>query len=213
MQAYLLLSLWGCGAAERYEQDKTWLLLGIAIRFDLSSFLVADQLISSISVLRMAVDLNLHRKTAVASQDTEEGKARDLEVHNRERTWILCYCLDRSLSAQMGKPHSIKEEYVANATQVPRLTMGIVLLFAMPRSGVKLRLLSLRMVCLQHIAYVFPLGENSIGTTRGLMVNGRNYNVFSRDVWISCILVRKQHPGCMCIAITCLSSKPSKRRS
>lgn len=60
--------------------------------------------------LRMATDLNLHRKTAVTSQDTQEGKARDLEVHNRERTWILCFCLDRSFSAQMGKPHSIKEE-------------------------------------------------------------------------------------------------------
>lgn len=32
VQAYLLLSLWGCGAVERYEQDKTWLLLGMAIR-------------------------------------------------------------------------------------------------------------------------------------------------------------------------------------
>jgi len=98
VQAYLLLSLWGCGTAERYEQDKTWLLLGMAIR--------------------MAIDLNLHRKTAVHSQDTQEGKARDLEVHNRERTWILCYCLDRSLSAQMGKPHSIKEDsIIRNAMQ------------------------------------------------------------------------------------------------
>jgi hypothetical protein len=59
---------------------------------------------------RMATDLNLHRKTAVTSPDTAEGKARDTEVHNRERTWILCFCLDRSFSAQMGKPHSIKEE-------------------------------------------------------------------------------------------------------
>ena len=33
VQAYLLLSLWGCGAVERYEQDKTWMLLGMAIRF------------------------------------------------------------------------------------------------------------------------------------------------------------------------------------
>lgn len=32
IQAYLLLTLWGCGAVERYEYDKTWLLLGIAIR-------------------------------------------------------------------------------------------------------------------------------------------------------------------------------------
>lgn len=33
VQAYLLLTLWGCGAVERYEYDKTWLLLGMAIRF------------------------------------------------------------------------------------------------------------------------------------------------------------------------------------
>lgn len=32
VQAYLLLSLWGCGAVERYEQDKTWMLLGMGIR-------------------------------------------------------------------------------------------------------------------------------------------------------------------------------------
>ncbi|KAF9032161.1 hypothetical protein BDZ89DRAFT_1063535 [Hymenopellis radicata] len=92
VQAYLLLTLWGCGAVERFEQDKTWLLLGMAIR--------------------MATDLNLHRKTAVTSQDTQEGRAREVEVHNRERTWIVCFCLDRSHSAQMGKPYSIKEDYI-----------------------------------------------------------------------------------------------------
>ncbi|KAH6908321.1 fungal-specific transcription factor domain-containing protein [Coprinopsis sp. MPI-PUGE-AT-0042] len=98
VQAYLLLALWGCGAVERYEQDKTWMLLGMAIR--------------------MGTDLNLHRKTAVKSSDTAEGKARDLEVHNRERTWIMCFCLDRSFSAQMGKPNSIKEDYIIrNATR------------------------------------------------------------------------------------------------
>ncbi|KAG2019940.1 nuclear protein [Coprinopsis cinerea AmutBmut pab1-1] len=92
VQAYLLLALWGCGAVERYEQDKTWMLLGMAIR--------------------MATDLNLHRKTAVTSADNAEGKARDIEVHNRERTWIMCFVLDRSFSAQMGKPNSIKEDYI-----------------------------------------------------------------------------------------------------
>ncbi|KAF8136647.1 fungal-specific transcription factor domain-containing protein, partial [Boletus edulis] len=91
VQAYLLLTLWGCGAVERYEYDKTWLLLGMAIR--------------------MATDLNLHRKTAV-SHDTPEARARDKEVHNRERTWLLCFALDRSTSAQMGKPHSIREDFI-----------------------------------------------------------------------------------------------------
>ncbi|KAL1691371.1 fungal-specific transcription factor domain-containing protein [Schizophyllum commune] len=92
VQAYLLLSLWGSGAVERYEQDKTWLLLGMAIR--------------------MATDLNLHRKTAVNSEETQEGRARDYEVHNRERTWIMCFVLDRSFSAQLGKPYSIKEDNI-----------------------------------------------------------------------------------------------------
>ncbi|KAF8912152.1 fungal-specific transcription factor domain-containing protein [Gymnopilus junonius] len=96
VQAYLLLALWGCGAVERYEQDKTWMLLGMAIR--------------------MATDLNLHRKTAVTSPDTTEGRARDVEIHNRERTWILCFCLDRSFSAQMGKPSCIKEDYIIKHT-------------------------------------------------------------------------------------------------
>jgi len=32
VQAYLLLSLYGSGAVERYEQDRTWMLLGMAIR-------------------------------------------------------------------------------------------------------------------------------------------------------------------------------------
>lgn len=58
----------------------------------------------------MATDLNLHRKSPHASKDNVDTKIRDMEVHNKERTWLLCYVLDRSMSAQMGKPHSIREE-------------------------------------------------------------------------------------------------------
>ncbi|KAJ7080387.1 fungal-specific transcription factor domain-containing protein [Mycena belliarum] len=107
VQAYLLLALYGCGAVERYEQDKTWILLGMAIR--------------------MATDLNLHRKTStVTSDDSEDGRARDFEVHNRERTWMLCFCLDRSFSAQMGKPYSIKEDFVIrNANKWARASVAI----------------------------------------------------------------------------------------
>jgi hypothetical protein len=32
VQAYLLLASWGTGPVERYEQDRTWMLLGMAIR-------------------------------------------------------------------------------------------------------------------------------------------------------------------------------------
>ncbi|OCH93849.1 hypothetical protein OBBRIDRAFT_723939 [Obba rivulosa] len=98
VQAYLLSTLWGCGPVERYEQDRTWFLLGMAIR--------------------MATDLNLHRRTTASSQGTAERRARDLEVHNRERTWIVCFCLDRSFSAQMGKPYTIKEDFVIRNASV-----------------------------------------------------------------------------------------------
>jgi hypothetical protein len=76
----------------------------------------------------MATDLNLHRKSMTSGADTEEGRARDLEVcqrefiaplaksHvqiiNRERCWLHCFILDRSLSAQMGKPYTLREDYI-----------------------------------------------------------------------------------------------------
>ncbi|KAG9122257.1 hypothetical protein FRC07_001458 [Ceratobasidium sp. 392] len=92
VQAYILLTLWGSGPVERYEQDKTWLMLGLGIR--------------------LATDLNLHRKSSAQLDDSPESHARAKEIRNRERTWLLCYILDRSLSAQMGKPHSVKEDYI-----------------------------------------------------------------------------------------------------
>jgi hypothetical protein len=79
-----LLPLWTLGPEKTFEQDRTWLMLGMAIR--------------------MATDLNLHRKSIVSGLDTREGKERDLEIINRERCWLHCFVLDRSISAQMGKP-------------------------------------------------------------------------------------------------------------
>lgn len=59
---------------------------------------------------RMATDLNIHRKSKVSDGISEEDRDRDFEIHNRERTWLVCYSLDRSISAQMGKPYGIREE-------------------------------------------------------------------------------------------------------
>ncbi|KAK4688546.1 hypothetical protein P7C73_g1570, partial [Tremellales sp. Uapishka_1] len=91
-QAYLLMSVWTLGPEKTFEQDRTWLMLGMAIR--------------------MATDLNLHRKSLTSGLDTEEGRARDLEIINRERCWLHCFVLDRSLSAQMGKPYTLREDYI-----------------------------------------------------------------------------------------------------
>jgi hypothetical protein len=35
-----------------------------------------------------------------------------LQIINRERCWLHCFILDRSISAQMGKPYTIKEDYI-----------------------------------------------------------------------------------------------------
>jgi hypothetical protein len=64
----------------------------------------------NIHMSRMATDLNLHRKMTILTADMQNGKALDVKIHNRERTWIVCFVLDRSFSSQMGKLHTFREE-------------------------------------------------------------------------------------------------------
>lgn len=90
VQGFLLLTLYN-QPVERYEEDRTWLFAGVAIR--------------------MAQDLNLHRKCVMSAEArADEPTMRD--VLNRERTWYICFCVDRTLSAQMGKPYSIREDFL-----------------------------------------------------------------------------------------------------
>ncbi|WFC94144.1 hypothetical protein MBRA1_000776 [Malassezia brasiliensis] len=88
VQGFLLLTLYN-QPTERYEEDRTWLFAGVAIR--------------------MAQDLNLHRKCTLPNNPTEDEVR---EILNRERTWYICFCVDRTLSAQMGKPYSIREDWI-----------------------------------------------------------------------------------------------------
>ena len=90
VQGFLLLTLYN-QPAERFEEDRTWLFAGVAIR--------------------MAQDLNLHRK-AVVPDDHETNEEQEREIMNRERTWYICFCVDRTLCAQMGKPYSIREDWL-----------------------------------------------------------------------------------------------------
>ncbi|GAA5920439.1 hypothetical protein JCM1841_004552 [Sporobolomyces salmonicolor] len=94
-QGFLLLCCWN-QPAERFEEERTYQFSGIAIR--------------------MATDLNLHRKTIAQlppdiSDDTRVLYER--ELLNRERAWLYSFICDRSVSTQMGKPYSIpKEDYI-----------------------------------------------------------------------------------------------------
>jgi hypothetical protein len=60
----------------------------------------------------VATDLNLHRRIGNIGPETADDQTRDREIRNRERTWIIAFILDRSFSAQLGKPNTIQEEYV-----------------------------------------------------------------------------------------------------
>lgn len=100
VQAFLLLTMWG-QPAQRFEEDKSWIFAGIAFR--------------------IATDLNLHRKSvaSLTSQPPTDDAAmieRDKEIRNRERTWIFCFVVDRSLSGQMGKPSAIREDFIIRNT-------------------------------------------------------------------------------------------------
>lgn len=90
-QAYLILSVWPLPSL-KYDEDRAWLYLGLAIR--------------------MAMDLNLHIPTNadIVSENQER------EILNRTRTWIICFNMDRSSSAQLGKPMTIRENYLISTS-------------------------------------------------------------------------------------------------
>ncbi|SOV05633.1 uncharacterized protein UDID_06361 [Ustilago sp. UG-2017a] len=96
VQGFLLMAMYA-QPAERFEEDKTWMYSGIA--------------------LRMATDLNLHRKSVATFNHTPHPDDpavldREREILNRERTWYFCFALDRGLSIQMGKPYTIREDWI-----------------------------------------------------------------------------------------------------
>lgn len=86
-QAYILLNTYGV-PARRWEEDRSWLYIGLAIR--------------------IATDLNLFLPQP--KKLTNENQER--EALNKTRTWLICHNLDRSTATQFGKPPSIKEDSV-----------------------------------------------------------------------------------------------------
>ncbi|PPR05790.1 hypothetical protein CVT24_006845 [Panaeolus cyanescens] len=88
--AYILLSLYPV-PARKWEDQRSWLYLGLAIR--------------------TATDLNLHLPTT--AKPLNENHAR--EMLNRTRVWLNCFNLDRSTGSQYGKPPIINpRDYIAN---------------------------------------------------------------------------------------------------
>ncbi|KAJ7348619.1 fungal-specific transcription factor domain-containing protein [Mycena albidolilacea] len=88
VQAYILMSIYGV-PARKWEEDRSWLYSGLAIR--------------------LATDLNLHQ----VPSNKDKGKERqEREQLNRTRVWMICFNLDRTMATQFGKPPTIKEDYI-----------------------------------------------------------------------------------------------------
>ncbi|TFK72942.1 hypothetical protein BDN72DRAFT_762497 [Pluteus cervinus] len=93
VSAYILLSLYPV-PAKRWEDQRSWLYLGLAIR--------------------CATDLNLHIPNT--AKPINEIHAR--EMLNRTRVWLNCFNVDRSTGSQYGKPPIINNaDYVANHSE------------------------------------------------------------------------------------------------
>ncbi|KAJ7089899.1 hypothetical protein B0H15DRAFT_779840 [Mycena belliarum] len=92
-QGYILLSLHPV-PVRRWEEERGWLYLGLAIR--------------------MAMDLNLHLPNT--AEPIKENHAR--EMLNRTRLWLICFNLDRSTGSQYGKAPTISNsDYMASHSE------------------------------------------------------------------------------------------------
>ncbi|KAJ7472029.1 hypothetical protein FB451DRAFT_313024 [Mycena latifolia] len=89
-QAYILMSIFAV-PARKWEEDRSWLYTGLAIR--------------------LATDLNLHQVASGAGKHRGDERA-ERELLNRTRVWMICFNLDRSTATQFGKPSTIKEDYI-----------------------------------------------------------------------------------------------------
>jgi hypothetical protein len=85
-QAYILLSIYAV-PARRWEEDRSWLYTGLAIR--------------------IATDLNLHLLPKKPTTEQQE-----LEMLNRTRIWIVCFNVDKSAAVQFGKQSTLSEDHI-----------------------------------------------------------------------------------------------------
>lgn len=83
--AYILLALYPI-PVKRYEDDRSWVFLGMAIR--------------------MALDLNLNVRSTVKPKDCIHAR----ELLNRTRVWLNCYNVDRSMGTQHGRAPTIPDD-------------------------------------------------------------------------------------------------------
>lgn len=69
--------------------------------------------------LRMATDINLHRKIPYAPDDSEDARSTNWEIRNRERTW-LWVSITRWKRAYLSQPCSLDFAFLWTEVMPPR---------------------------------------------------------------------------------------------
>lgn len=100
-QAYLLMAVYPV-PKKKWAEDRSWLLMGVAIRYVLITCLGLIFLCHC----SMAIELELNHPPPPTCDERERL--------NRTRTWLNCYCVDGSHAIQFGKiPMLPLDDYTA----------------------------------------------------------------------------------------------------
>lgn len=101
--AYMLLSYYA-EPAKRWQDQRVWLYIGLGLRYVVLCSL--GSLPHHHRDIRVATDLN-PQQTPKAKPTNEQEERERL---NRDRVWLNCYILDRSVSTLYGRPFTFKED-------------------------------------------------------------------------------------------------------
>lgn len=106
-QAYLIMAVYPT-PRKRWTEDRSWLLMGVAIRYTLQhqNFLH----FSDNDIRRMAMELGLNQPPPPMCDERQRL--------NRVRTWLNCYCVDGSHAIQFGKMPMVRlDDFVARTSR------------------------------------------------------------------------------------------------
>lgn len=98
VHAYLLLALYPA-PSRRWEDDRSWIYLGVAIQYVICPCFIYICDVSLSACYRMAMDLNLHYPQTAMPKNEMHARL----MLNRTRAWLTCFNLDLSMGLQYGK--------------------------------------------------------------------------------------------------------------
>lgn len=102
-QAYLLMAVYPV-PKKKWTEDRSWLLMGVAIRC--ATCLLYDVYVAHLLLSSMAIELELNQPPPPTCDERESL--------NRTRTWLNCYCVDGSHAIQFGKMPMLRlDDYLA----------------------------------------------------------------------------------------------------